>query len=922
MKRKSLPIFIATLVLCTIAIVFVYTQLKNGSKQAQIEKNEQAEGVEFDIRAREEWELVRLRDPNTGQIPQGIRAKELAFAAQLPKNNVFRKSSDAWEPVGPWNVGGRTRAIAIDVTDEKILIAGGATGGLWRSEDAGQNWVKTTTPTQVNAITCIVQDTRTGKTNTWYAGSGELTGGSASKSGAYFAGNGMLKSTDGGKTWAPLTKTVSNTVSFDSEFDGMWAIKINEATNDSDVVFAATYGSIYRSIDGGANWQRRRGGTSGAANPSYYTDVAVTKTGVVYATLSSTGANKGIWRSTDNGTTWKSILPPNFPAEYERMVIGLVPQDENHLYILAVTPGKGKMTKNFRGDEEWNSLWKYTYLSGDGTGSGGVWEDRSASIPDFPGDFETFNAQGGYDYYVHVHPTDSNFVYIGGSNLFRSADAFRTNTKIKKVGGYGIGTKRPDFEVYENHHPDQHNLIFFASNANKAISTHDGGISITDNIKADVVKWQVLNNGYTTSQFYSVSLNEAKAGDYTIIGGLQDNGTYFTDKNDRKNPWTQIFNYDGAFSHVAANGQDYYVTKQEAGIYRIRLDNNYKRVQSARIDPPGNYNYLFINPFCTDPNDDKRVFVLAGAGINRCNDVTQIQLKNFLDTNRTAGLWDSLNTTVTGTALSAISMSVAPAGILFYGTQNGRVFKMANATTGQPVAVEITGAGFPNGNVSNICVHPEDANKLIAVFTNYGLRSLFYTENGGQSWNDIGGNLEQNVNGTGNGPSCRWAAFIKTEAGYGVLVATSVGLFSIPKVDTVAANVWVQQSPNGIGNAVCEMIKVRRSDGRVVVATHGAGIYAATITNNYHLTGVDEAKNNISFTIYPNPATDFVTVVRPNTAKGNIIYTVYDMKGTKLAENTSADAEVKLNIQALSQGTYVLRIENQYANGTQFFIKK
>jgi photosystem II stability/assembly factor-like uncharacterized protein len=921
MKRKSLLLYISVFILGAVATVFVYNKI-NSKRDAAEREEERGEGVEYDQEARAQWEFMRLRDPNTGQIPENIRAKELAFAAQLPKNNVFKKSSDDWQSMGPWNVGGRTRAIAIDITNEKILIAGGVTGGLWRSEDGGQNWKKTTTPTQVNAITCVTQDTRTGKTNIWYAGTGELSGGSASKTGAYFAGNGILKSTDGGKSWTPLAKTANNTPQFDSEFEGMWNIKANPVTNDSDVVFAATYGSIYRSIDGGDNWQRRRGGTTGGGNPSYYTDVAITKTGIVYASLSSEGANRGVWRSTDNGNTWVNILPANFPATYQRTVIGLVPQDENQLYILSYTPGQGKMTKNFQGDEEWNSLWKYKYISGDGSGTGGVWENRSASIPDAPGDFETFNAQGGYDYYVRVHPSDSNVVYIGGSNLFRSTDAFRTNTKTSKVGGYGRGTKRPDFEVYENHHPDQHNLIFFPSNPDKAISTHDGGISLTDNVRADIVKWDVLNNGYVTSQFYSVSLNEAKAGDYTIIGGLQDNGTYFTDKNDSKNTWPQIFNYDGAFCHVAASGQDYYVTKQLAGLYRIKLDNNYKRVQSARLDPPGNYNYLFINPFCTDPNDDKRVFMLAGAGINRCTDITQIPLDNFLDTTREAGHWDSLNTTVTGTILTAISMSVQPAGILYYGTQNGRIFKMANANVGQPVATEITGSSFPNGNTSNICVHPEDADKLIVVFTNYGIRSLYYTENGGQSWTDISGNLEQNSNGSGNGPSCRWAAFVKTETGYGVFVATSVGLFSVPKIDTTVTTTWVQQSPNGIGNAVCEMIKVRRSDGRIVVATHGAGVYAATISKNYQLTGIEEKVDNITINIYPNPATETITVVRPAAAKGSIIYAVYDMKGNKLAQNTSADDRVMLNIQALSQGTYILRVENQYANGTQFFVKK
>lgn len=880
------------------------------------------DALSYNLTARQKWELERLKDPATGKIPDGIRAKELAFAATLPVANDFmRKSGDIWEQMGPWNVGGRTRAIAIDITNEKVLIAGGVTGGLWRSENEGTSWTKTTTQTQVNAITSVVQDTRAGKTNIWYATTGELTGSSASKGGAYFSGNGFLKSTDGGKSWLPLGVTGGNTPQFDSDFDGGWNIAVNTASKDSDVVFAAVYGGIYRSLNAGATWQRRRGGTSQSSpNPSYTTDVVITKTGIVYATLSDEGPQRGIWRSSDNGNSWANILPPNFPTAYKRMVIGLVPQDENHMYILALTDGKGKLTKNFRGDEEWNSLWKYTYISGDGSGAGGRWEDRSASIPDFPGDFEKFNAQGAYNYLVKVHPGDSNYVYIGGTGLFRSADGFRTNTKITKVGGYAVNTKRPDFKLYPNHHPDQHNLIFFPSNPNKAISTHDGGISLTTDAKATDLKWESLNNGYVTTQFYTVAMNHAKPGDNTIIGGLQDNGTLFTNKYDSKNPWNEIFSYDGAFCHIAGNGQDYYVAKQEAGLYRIRLDSANNRVQSARLDPPNNANYKFINPWCTDPNEDKRIFMLHNFSVWRHNDVTEYPLSNFLDSSRKPGNWQELTNTTNAIELSAISVSEKPAGILFYGTETGKIYKVPNATTGNPTPIEITGTNMPGGNINNICIHPEDADKIIVVFTNYGIQSLFYTENGGQNWVNISGNLEQSPDGTGNGPSCRWATFIKTESGYGVLVATSVGLFGTASLNG-AATVWLQQSPLGIGNAICEMIKIRRSDSRVVVATHGAGVFAANVSRSYHLTGIEEKNESFVFSLYPNPATERITITTPENHK-NTTYTIWDMSGKVLGNHAAQGTETPIDVANLKPGTYVLRATTPNSSGSRFFIKK
>lgn len=915
-RQKLLFVLVMSLALVP-SVIFILKQNKKAPAAVVVQGDD---AMSFNLSARQMWEYKRLRDPNTGKVPDNIRAKELAFAATLPHDGGLRKSGDIWNFVGPWNVGGRTRAIAIDANNENVIIAGGATGGLWRTEDGGQTWAKTTTPAQVTSITCVTQDTRAGKTNVWYAGTGELSGSSGTKGGAYFSGNGLLKSTDGGKSWQPIATTAINTPQFDSDFDGIWNIAVNHTVKDSDVVFVATYGGIYRTVNSGTSWQRRRGSSSPAT--SYYTDVAITKGGTVYATLSSESSNRGIWRSADNGTTWANIIPGSFPATYQRMVIGLVPGFENQLYILAVTPGKGKLTKNFKGDEEWNSLWKYTYVSGDGTGAGGIWEDRSANIPDFPGDFETFNAQGGYNYLVRVKPNDTNVVYIAGTGLFRSADGFKTTTKITRIGGYAPGTKRPDFKLYENHHPDQHNLVFFPSNPNKAISTHDGGISLTDDITAQSVKWKSLNNGYATTQFYTVAINEKLAGDKTIIGGLQDNGTLFTNKFDHKHPWNEIFSYDGAFCHVASNGLDYYVAKQEAGLYRIRLDNNNQRVQSARLDPPKLEGYTFINPWCVDPNDDKRLFLINDTSIWRSNDVTLFLLDNFLDSSRDMGNWQELTNTRLREDITAISMSVQPAGILFYGTENGKLYKVANATTGDPIPTDIRGTNFPSGNINNICVHPDDANKLIVVFTNYGIPSVFYTDNGGQSWMDISGNLEQNPNGTGNGPSCRWAAFVKTGASYGVLLGTSVGLFGAPALNG-SSTVWVQQSKETIGNAIVDMIKVRYTDGWVVAATHGSGVFAASIYAPNHLTGIKDVYPALNFTLYPNPAADVLTVSLKPEFEGNKSIIVTDMLGKEVLKVSYSEGVThELQVGALLPGTYTLTVETKNARATKLFVRK
>ena len=88
------------------------------------------------------WERLKLMDPTTGEIPKDIRKKELIFSKTIPSTNLLSKSN--WVHRGPYNVGGRTRALAIDILDEDILLAGGASGGMFRSVDGGQNWEMTT----------------------------------------------------------------------------------------------------------------------------------------------------------------------------------------------------------------------------------------------------------------------------------------------------------------------------------------------------------------------------------------------------------------------------------------------------------------------------------------------------------------------------------------------------------------------------------------------------------------------------------------------------------------------------------------------------------------------------------------------------------------------------------------------------------
>ena len=149
--------------------------------------------------ARENYNYNRLIDPKTGGIPSQIKEKEMAFALskvswQQPLTFGVGgipfapgDQTSAWVNRGPFNVGGRTRALAIDMANESRILAGGVSWGMWLSQDGGATWSKTTGSNELQSVTAIAQDPS--NTSTWYYTTGENTGNSAGGSGAFFVGD-------------------------------------------------------------------------------------------------------------------------------------------------------------------------------------------------------------------------------------------------------------------------------------------------------------------------------------------------------------------------------------------------------------------------------------------------------------------------------------------------------------------------------------------------------------------------------------------------------------------------------------------------------------------------------------------------------------------------------------------------------------
>ncbi len=883
LKHISLLISLAMLA------ILVFVSLNQESNPVKINK-EYSQGTKDDPNARRNFEFKKLRDINTNRIPENILNLEQVFAAGLPKaEDMDNVRSLSWTERGPNNVGGRTRALANDVSNNNIIIAGGVSGGMWRSTNFGQSWMKTTTSQQLHSATCLVQDIRSGQSSTWYAGTGEREGNSAGlfTGGNAFAGNGIFKSTDNGLSWNLLPSTSGIPPgSFSSNWQYVWNIVTNPSSPQSEV-YAATVGAVYKSTNGGNNWDQVLG--LGTFAKSTFTDVAITGSGVVYAAGSRVlgGTMNGVRRST-NGSDWVNITPPEFPPDYGRIVLAIAPSNQNIMYV--AVQGVPSGTPNSVNKHQ---LWRYRYISGDGTGSGGEWLARGGNLPvagqNNYGTFnEPFDSQDGYDLFLKVKPDDENFLLLNAVNMYRSTDGFATAGNAKRIGGYQPTLDSTQANgTYPNHHPDVHSGFFRTGSNVEFVSGHDGGISRTSDITANVtnnnpVTWLSLNNGYNVTQFYGISI-APESGSYGLTGGFQDNGSYGAVSGNLITPWTMINSGDGGYCDIAPIADNrVYSTSQNGDLDRINRDGS----NNVTMKPAGSARQAFINPHALDPNNSSYLYYGAGTPANPNGIWRNSNIKNA-DT--TLG-WSYISGSAVSSQdaiVSAIGISKTPADIVYYGTDQGHIRKITNANSSNPVVSGDLNADLPAGYVSCIAPDPADGNKVMAVFSNYNISSIWYSTNGGANWTSVEGNLS----GT-NGPSVRWAEIFYVQNQLHYMVATSTGMYYTRNLNG-ESTVWIQEAVNAIGNVVCVMTKFREADKTLVVGTHGRGSFQTQILEPISV-GLSSGEIPDKYVLrqnYPNPFNPSTNIEFSIPKNAFVNVRIYDLLGREIAQLVSENLQ-------------------------------
>lgn len=805
-----------------------------------------------DAQARGEYEFVRLRDPKTNLIPRNIRNKEIEFVNKLPKRGDLSKASQnsvvasTWNARGPINVGGRTRALAIDLdfngSSNQKIIAGGVSGGIYLSTDNGSSWQRTTSNSSLPSVTCLAQDPN--NRNVWYYGSGEALGNSA---GGDYLGQGIFKSTDGGSSWTQLESTYqgSSLSSFDNLFDLVWNIAVHPTSSD---VFAATIGAIHRSTDGGNTWSRVLSGQDDQNSISQMTDVIISSDGDVFATISRNGINLsqgefGVFRST-NGTDFTNVSPSGLTSDPYRMVLGSAPSNANILYVLVQINAKGETAQD-------HQLFRYDKSSN-------TWQDLSSNIPDEQGvsGNASFSSQGGYDLIVKVKPDNPDVVWIGGTNLYRSTDGGQS---FVRVGGY----KEPsNYSSFENSHSDMHSISFYPNNPNAMINGNDGGLSKSMDVLQTTPTWEFLNNGYLTTQFYSIAIDPQVGNEDLIIGGLQDNGSWAAQSSSYSTPWVSMFSGDGGFTAISPGGNNQYVSVQNGPVFRYTFQNNQWLLSEVG---PVAQNFLFIPPYQLDPNNENVMYMAAGNAIWRNSDLSAIPQGN---SDATTTNWTELiNSAMPNTQVTTLSISKQPANTLYFGAtdyQTTSVIKRVDNAQSNPQGTDITPPGITAGSFpSSIGINPNNADEIITIFSNYNIPSVWYSNDGGSTWTDIEGNLAGQ-----EGPSIRWAVISPSGA---YLLATSTGVFSTNSLNGSSTN-WVQEAPDVIGNVVVNMLALRPDDGFLVAGTHGRGVYSTKLGSSGSATAAVDV-NSITLQAKPGESGSTSFLLR-NSGDANLNFNI------------------------------------------------
>jgi photosystem II stability/assembly factor-like uncharacterized protein len=622
--------------------------------------------------------------------------------------------------IGPGMVSGRISDLAVHPRDKKTWYIGVAAGGVWKTTNAGTTWTPIFDSQSTYSIGTIVIDPK--NPNVVWVGSGENN---AQRAVAY--GDGIYKSVDAGRTWQNMGLR-------ESEHIG----KILIDPRNSDIVYVAAQGplsvkggdrGLYKTTDGGRTWKKVLDGGTWAGvsdvvqnprNPDVLIATTWQRVRRTYGYIAG-GPESGVWRSTDGGETWRrsqSGLPAD---ELGRIGLGMSPVNPDVVYAMFEAGSAGSGASGGRGG---------FYRSRDG---GSSWERMS-----------NYNTTGLYYSEMFPDPVNVDRVYVVDVRNMVTEDGGRT---FRPVGE-------------RDKHVDNHVIWVDPDDVDHLLVGCDGGLYESFD-RGQTYKWF---SNLPLGQFYRVDVDNATPF-YRVYGGTQDNGSVggasrsLSPSGISNGDWFVTNGGDGFVSKADPKDPNFiYAESQHGGLVRVNL----KTGESVSIVPqpePGEpgLRWYWDSPFIISPHANTRLY-FAAQRLYRSDDrgnswkAVSADLSRQIDRNRIKlmdRVWsiDAIAKNTSSSffgAIVAVEESPIKEGQLWIGTDDG-ILHVSENGGGSWRKIE-SFPGVPDTTqVARVIPSSHDANTVYAAFDGHMSGDykpyLLKSTDLGRSWRSITGNL-------------------------------------------------------------------------------------------------------------------------------------------------------------------------------------
>lgn len=495
------------------------------------------------------------------------RMRNLAIKDKL-ENQLNVSATPNWKAIGPKVVpssgggAGRLNCVTLSTKNKDLIWVGAAGGGAWKTTDGGKNWKPMTDNFASLAINDIALDPN--NDNIVYAGTGDDWGSGIAESSArelyrVSFSIGIMKSTDGGVTWAS-TGLVWQTNQMES------VAKLLVDPSNSNVVIAATSDGIYKTNDAGKTWQKK--------NSTRCRDLEIHP---INRKIWYAGTNNAFMRSTDGGETWTNVTVSGL-SNCRRTAITASTLEPSTLYLIGS-----------RNDGSFAGLFR-------STDAGVTWVSRSTT-PNILSGSVAGSGQGGqgwYDLAIASNPTNQNHVTIGGINIWQS-----TNTGTSwLIKAHWTGENNTPYV-----HADIHDLDY-STLTNEVFAATDGGLFKSTN---NGNSWVDISGNMEVLQPYRLSIIESDPG--FLICGAQDNGSNRLSNGN----WSQIFGGDGMDNAINPTNKNKVYVSWQGGNFQRSTDGG--NTMQSMI----NQSFLFFNkgaqeygdwiaPIRLDPKNPDKIY--------------------------------------------------------------------------------------------------------------------------------------------------------------------------------------------------------------------------------------------------------------------------------------------------------------------------